>query len=449
MFPIIIHNKDRRTLLSVFFDDGARRKNAYFRFASPINLYYNFMQNCVNVVKSIERLSTMRYLKFGQDTESNIFNQLDEKKRELIARGVDVINLSIGTPDFAPDTYVMQAVSQAALQPACYQYAINDTSELVEAVQNWYLRRYGVSLESDQIMSVCGSQEGIAHVAFPFVGAGDLVLAPDPGYPIFSFGPMLTGAQVGLYPLYAEKNWILDFDDIPDDVADRARLMIVSYPNNPTTAVADRAFYERLVAFARAHDILIIHDNAYSDLVMDGAEGISFLSVPGAMDVGIEFNSLSKTYNLTGMRVSFAVGNRDMIAKFHALRSQIDYGMFHPAQAGAVAALNGSQDIVARNRAGYQARRDALCGGLRQIGWQVPDAPGTMFVWAKIPDGFDSSATFALELMERTGIICVPGISFGVQGEGYVRFALVVPPERMQEAVARIANSGILKPGKE
>ena len=386
----------------------------------------------------------MRFLKFGQDTESNIFNQLDDKKRELQARGVDVINLSIGTPDFAPDAHVMQAVSAAAEEPENYKYSMNDTPELVRAVQGWYARRYDVKLDPEQVMSVSGSQEGIAHVAFPFVGPGDLVLAPDPGYPIFTFGPMMTGAEIGLYPLYAEKGWILDFDDIPDEVADRAKLMVVSYPNNPTTAVADRDFYVRLVAFAKQHNILVLHDNAYSDLVLDGSEGISFLSVPGAMDVGIEFNSLSKTYNLTGMRVSFAVGNRDMIRRFHDFRSQIDYGMFYPAQAGAVAALTGPQDIVARNRAGYQARRDALCGGLRRIGWDVPDSRGSMFVWAKIPQGYASSAAFVLELMDKTGVICVPGLSFGAQGEGYVRFALVVPPARMEEAVRRIADSGIL-----
>lgn len=387
----------------------------------------------------------MRFIKFGQNAESNIFNQLDDKKKELAARSVDVINLSIGTPDFQPDRHVMQAVSEAALDPDNYKYSINDTDALVGAVQNWYDRRYGVKLDADQIMTVCGSQEGIAHVAFPFVGEGDLVLAPDPGYPIFTFGPMMTGAEIGLYPLYAEKGWILDLADIPDDVADRAKLMVVSYPNNPTTAVADVDFYKELVAFAKAHDIIVLHDNAYSDLVMDGKKGISFLSIPGAMDVGIEFNSLSKTYNLTGMRVSFAVGNREVIRKFHDFRSQIDYGMWFPAQAGAVAALNGPQDIVRANRIGYQQRRDALCGGLRSIGWDVPDSAGSMFVWAKIPAGFASSAEFVLELMDKTGVICVPGESFGEMGQGYVRFALVVPPERMEEAVKRIDECGILK----
>ena len=387
----------------------------------------------------------MQFIKAGETAESNIFNRLDERKRALIAGGADVINLSIGTPDFQPDRHVMEAVSRAALDPGQYKYSLTETPALLAAVQGWYQRRYGVTLADDEIMAVCGSQEGIAHVGFAFAGAGDLILAPDPGYPIFSFGPMMTGATIGLYPLKAENNWQLDFADIPDDVADRAKAIVVSYPNNPTTAVADRAFYEKLVAYACAHDLIVIHDNAYSDLLLNGEEGLSFLSIPGAKEVGIEFNSLSKTYNLTGMRVSFALGNRGVLARFRAFRSQIDYGMFYPIQAGAVAALTGPQDIVCRNREGYMARRDALCGGLRRIGWDVPDAQGTMFVWAKIPARFASSVDFVLELMEKTGVICVPGSSFGQQGEGYVRFALVVPPERMEEAVRRIDESGILQ----
>ncbi len=387
----------------------------------------------------------MKFMKRGQAVESNIFNRLDQKKKEILASGGDVINLSIGTPDFAPDGHVMRAVAEAALDPQNYKYSIDDTPALVSAVQRWYERRYGVRLEPDQLMSVGGSQEGLAHVAFPLAGPGDLVLAPDPGYPIFTFGPMMTGADIGLTPLLPENGWLVDLDAIDPAVADRACAMVVSYPNNPTTAVADEAFYERLVHFARRHEILVIHDNAYSDLLMDGRKGISFLSIPGAMEVGIEFNSLSKTYNLTGMRTSFALGNRDVIRKFHAFRSQIDYGMFLPAQLGAAAALDGPQDIVERNRAGYQARRDALCGGLRSIGWDVPDSKGTMFVWAKLPEGYTDAPAFVIELMERTGVICVPGDSFGELGKGYVRFALVVPPERMREAVRRIAASGMLE----
>lgn len=386
----------------------------------------------------------MHFIKAGENAESNIFNQLENKKRALLASGQDVINLSIGTPDFPPAPHIMEAVSQAALIPEQYQYSLTETRSLLDAVQGWYSRRYGVTLADDEIMAVSGSQEGIAHIGFALAKPGDLILAPDPGYPIFSFGPMMAGAQVGLYPLYEKNNWLLDFDDVPSDIANRAKAMVVSYPNNPTTAVAPIDFYERLVFFAKRHDILIVHDNAYSDLLLNGEQGISFLSLPGAKEIGVEFNSLSKTYNLTGMRVSFALGNRDVLAKFRAFRSQIDYGMFYPAMAGAVAALTGSQDVVTKNRNGYIARRDALYGGLRNIGWNVPDAQGTMFVWAKIPPHYADSVTFVTDLMEKTGVICVPGDSFGEQGRGFVRFALVVPPERMQEAVNRISRSGIL-----
>lgn len=386
----------------------------------------------------------MRFIKSGENDESNIFNRLDEKKRELLASGKDVINLSIGTPDFKPDIHVMEAVSRAARDPLQYKYSLSESTELLEAVENWYQRRYGVTLAKDEIMVVSGSQEGIAHIGFAVAGPGDLILAPDPGYPIFSFGPMMAGAEIGLYPLYEEKGWILDFGDIPEDVARRAKAIVVSYPNNPTTAVAGSDFYTKLVEFAKTFDITVIHDNAYSDLLLNGETGISFLATPGAREVGIEFNSLSKTYNLTGMRVSFALGNRKIIRKFRAFRSQIDYGMFYPIMAGAAAALNGPQDIVRRNREGYMARRDALCGGLRRVGWHVPDAQGTMFVWAKIPAQYKSSAEFVIELMGKTGVICVPGESFGERGYGFVRFALVVPPERIEETVRRIDESGMV-----
>lgn len=390
----------------------------------------------------------MKFIQASDIVNQNIFNELEDCRQKVIARGGNVINLSIGTPDFEPDEHVMRVVADAALYPDNYKYTLDDMPELKQAVHDWYERRYGVQLEYNQIMTVSGSQEGIAHVSMPFVRPGDLIFAPDPGYPIFTFGPMMAGARVGLMPLEWEKNYLIDFDAIDSSVADDAKMMVVSYPNNPTTAVADEAFYEELVWFAKKHDILVVHDNAYSDLVMDGKKGLSFLSIPGAMDVGIEMNSLSKTYNLTGMRVSFALGNAAMIEKFHAFRSQISYGMFRPAQLGALAALNGPQGIVERNRMGYQERRDALCGGLREIGWDVPDSKATMFVWAKTPEQYTDTGAFVLELLDRTGVLCVPGDSFGEHGAGYVRFALVVPPERMKEACRRIGESGMIE-GRE
>jgi LL-diaminopimelate aminotransferase len=377
--------------------------------------------------------------------QSGIFLELENKRKEMVRSGREVINLSVGTPDFAPPQHVMDALREAAADPENYKYSLADMPALTEAVIGWYRRRYGVPLEKDEVLSVFGSQEGLAHIPLCICDPGDTVLVPDPGYPIFSIGPFLSGAETVPMPLLAENGYLVDFEAIPPQVADRARLMVVSYPNNPVTAVADYAFYERLVAFAKKHDIIVVHDNAYSELVMDGEPSLSFLTVPGAKDVGVEFNSLSKSHNLTGCRISFALGSRKVIEKFRVLKSQIDYGMFLPIQYAAVAALTGPQDVVMQNRAGYRKRRDALCKGLRGIGWQVEDAPATMFVWAKLPGGYTHSFSFAMELLEKSGVLCVPGESFGRLGEGYVRFALVSPIPIMERAVANIAASGMIR----
>jgi len=338
----------------------------------------------------------------------------------------------------------MDALIKAASDPINYRYSLCDMKELLEAVADWYQNRYGVHLELDEITSVHGTQEGVAHIAFPLCDPGDTVLVPDPGYPIFGFGAFLAGAHLVTIPLKAENDFLIDFDSIEGSVADSAKYMVVSYPSNPATATATPEFYERLVHFAKKHDLIVIHDNAYSELVFEGRPGMSFLAVPGAKDVGIEFNSLSKSYNLTGCRISFALGNTKIVERFKTLRTQIDYGMFYPIQYAAIAALRGPQDILARNRRGYLERRNALCGGLTKIGWDVPNSKATMFVWARLPKGYHDSVQFVLELMEKTGVIAVPGSSFGTNGEGYIRFALVVPPEQMERAVNKIAQSGIV-----
>jgi len=387
----------------------------------------------------------MRFASKMDGLQSGIFLELENARKELAAQGREVINLSVGTPDFAPAQHVMDALRAAAADPENYKYSLADKPELTEAVIGWYRRRYGVALEKGEVLSVFGSQEGLAHIPLCICDPGDTVLVPDPGYPIFSIGPFLSGASLYTMPLLAENGYLADFESIPAAVADKAKLMIVSYPNNPVTAAADYAFYERLVFFAKKHDIIVVHDNAYSELVMDAEPGMSFLAVPGAKDVGIEFNSLSKSHNLTGCRISFAVGNRDVIDKFRVLKSQIDYGMFLPLQYAAIAALNGPQDIVEQNRVNYRLRRDALCRGLRGIGWNVPDAPATMFVWAKLPDNYGKSFPFAMELLEKAGVLCVPGESFGRLGEGYVRFALVMGVPVIERAVANIEKSGMIQ----
>lgn len=379
-----------------------------------------------------------------EEFQPGIFNVLDERRQQRLAQGLPVYNLSIGTPDFLPDPHVVQALAQAASQPANYRYSLTELPELVEAVQHWYLRRYGVELEPEELMSIYGSQEGLTHIGWALCDPGDVVLVPNPGYPIFEMGPALCGAEIVHYPLKEENGYLPDLDGIDPKLADRAKMMVVSYPANPVCVTAPDEFYHKLIAFAKAHNIIILHDNAYSDIIFDGRVGKSFLAYEGAKEVGVEYNSLSKTYNLTGARISFVLGNRQVIQTFRRLRSQIDYGIFLPVQYAAIAALNGPQDSVARNRAEYQARRDALCGGLRSIGWNVPDSQGSMFVWAPLPKGYHNSVDFCFELLERSGLLCTPGSAFGALGEGHVRFALVQPVSVMQEIVTAVAKSGII-----
>ena len=385
------------------------------------------------------------FSKRAEAIEEGIFAALAHKKNELAEKGMEVYNFSIGTPDFQPPKHVMDAMVEACKDPENYKYAITDRPELIKAMQDFYQTRFGVSLEADEIMTLYGSQEGMAHVAVALCDPGDIMLAPNPGYPVFSLGPQLAGAKIETYPLYAENNFLPRFEDIPAETARVAKFMIVSYPSNPVCSVADDAFYEELIAFAKKYNIIILHDNAYSDIIYDGREGKSFLSYPGAKEVGIEFYSLSNSYNMTGMRMSFAVGNREIIREFSKVRSQIDYGIFLPIQMAAVAALTGPQDSVKEQCAEYERRNKALCGGLRSIGWNVPDSQGTMFVWAPLPEGYTDSAAFTMELMEKTGMIVTPGSAFGDLGEGYVRMALVHPVPVIEKAIARVQESGILK----
>ena len=381
----------------------------------------------------------------SQNIPEGIFSLLNTKKEELLKAGRTVYNFSVGTPDFPPPVHIMEAMQKACADPENYKYALADRPELLEAMRDFYDRRFGVSLQTDQIMSLYGSQEGMAHIALVLCDPGDVVLVPDPGYPVFGVGPKLTGAECMTYPLYKENNFLPDFADIPEKYAEAAKFMLISYPANPVCSVADDEFYQRAIAFAKKHHIVLLHDNAYADLVYGGKVGKSFLSYPGAMDVGIEFYSLSKSYNMTGMRISFAVGNRRIIKEFKKVRSQIDYGIFLPVQHAAIAALTGPQESVARQCRLYEEWCQALCRGLTKIGWKVPDGQGTMFVWAPIPENYTSSEKFAIDLMDRAGVIVVPGTAFGRLGEGYVRMALVYPVEQIQQAVRAVEESGILK----
>lgn len=374
-----------------------------------------------------------------------IFAALNEKKEALLASGRKVYNLSVGTPDFPVAPHVMQALLDAAKEPDNFHYTLRDIPELLEAVRDYYKERFYVELETDEIASVNGSQEGIAHIGMALCDPGDVVLLPNPGYPVFEVGAYFGGARLYFYDLKEENHFLPDFAEIPEEIARQAKYMMVSYPYNPVCAIAPGEFYEKLIAFAKKYEIIVVHDNAYSDIIYDGEYGGSFLEYPGAKEIGVEFFSLSKSFNLTGARVSFVLGNKKIVDAMKLLRSQYDFGMFYPIQKAAIAALRGPKEGVKEQCRNYQKRRDALCAGLRSIGWEVSDSRGTMFAWAKIPAGFSSSQEFCMELMERTGVICTPGDAFGSMGEGYVRFALVLPVEEIREAIRVIDESGILK----
>lgn len=382
------------------------------------------------------------------DFEEGIFQVLDEKKKELEAEGKKVYNFSVGTPDFQPAEHIMKAVAEAALKPENYKYALADLPKLTEAVIQRYQDRYGVELKAEEVMSVYGSQEGISHIGLSLIDPGDIVLVPDPGYPIFSIGPALAGAQLATYELRQEKDYLPDLEAIGRVYGHKAKMMIVSYPLNPICKTAPDSFYEKLIPWAEENEIVIVHDNAYSDIIYDGKTGRSILSFPGAKKVAVEFYSLSKSFNYTGARVGFLVGNEEIIQNFKKLRSQIDYGTFLPVQYGAIAALTGPDDMVKAQCREYELRRNALCDGFTAIGWQFERSQGTMFAWNRIPEQFgDDDVEFVTRLLERTGVLCTPGSSFGEMGRGYVRFALVLPVPVIQEALGKVKATKILEKG--
>ena len=375
-----------------------------------------------------------------------VFSMLLQIKTELTARGVDVIDLSVGSPDNGPAPHVVEAMHRALNEPDAFRYAISDLPELTAAVARWYARRFGVALAPQEITSLLGSQEGLGHISLCLADPGDVILAPDPGYPVFHAGPELAEAELYPVPQRREHGYVMDLRDIPTDVARRARLLIVSYPNNPTTVLAPERFYYDLVDFARQFDVTVLYDNAYCELVFDGRKVGSFLSVPGAKELGVEFNSLSKTYGYAGARLGFALGNAELVARIATLKSHLDYGAFLPVQRGAIAALDGPQDSVEAARSAYERRRDVLCDGLIAAGWTMDKPAGTMFVWAPLPGDAADSMAFVRELAERTGVLVTPGVSFGSFGEGHVRMALVQAEDRLAEAVKRIQTCGILEP---
>lgn len=383
---------------------------------------------------------SQRLGRFGDE----VFAALNARRVELEEAGRTIYNLSVGTPDFKPFPHVVDAFQQAAADPGMWKYSLRDLPELKQAVCDYYGRRFGVEgITPDMVASCNGTQEGVGHLGLALLNPGDTILVPDPCYPVFEAGAKIADAQLAYYPLSAEHDFLPYVRDIDPKVADRAKYMIVSLPANPVGSVGTNELYDEIIAFAREHDLLIVHDNAYSDIVFDGPRGGSFLQHPGALEVGVEFFSLSKSFNVTGARIGFLVGRPDVVSAFSKLRSQIDFGMFLPTQKAAIAALTGPLDAVERQRLAYQERRDVLCDGLEALGWERPNAHGSMFVWVKLPGGRTDSMAFCEELMEKAGVIVTPGASFGPHGEGYVRMALVLPPEGLREALAAIEAAGI------
>ena len=384
--------------------------------------------------------ASQRLDRFGAE----VFASLNNKLLALKAQGKTIYNMSVGTPDFKPYDHVVEALTQAAQDPEMWKYALRDLPELKQAVCDYYERRFGVSgITPSMVQSCNGTQEGVGHLGLALLDPGDTILVPDPCYPVFEAGAKIADAKLEYYPLVAEHNYLPYVAGIDPEVADRAKYMIVSLPANPVGSVGTPEVYEEIIAFAREHDLLIVHDNAYSDIVFDGEPGGSFLQYPGALEVGVEFFSLSKSFNVTGARIGFLVGREDVVSAFAKLRGQIDFGMFFPIQKAAIACLNGPRDEVEAQRLKYQERRDALCDGLEGLGWERPNAHGSKFVWAKLPGGRTDSMAFCEELMEKAGVVVTPGASFGPSGEGHVRMALVLPPDQIALAVEAIREAGL------
>ena len=384
--------------------------------------------------------ASLRLDRFGAE----VFASLNNKLLALKAQGKTIYNMSVGTPDFKPYDHVVEALTRAAQDPEMWKYALRDLPELKQAVCDYYERRFGVSgITPSMVQSCNGTQEGVGHLGLALLDPGDTILVPDPCYPVFEAGAKIADAKLEYYPLVAEHNYLPYVAGIDPEVADRAKYMIVSLPANPVGSVGTPEVYEEIIAFAREHNLLIVHDNAYSDIVFDGDPGGSFLQYPGAIEVGVEFFSLSKSFNVTGARIGFLVGREDVVSAFAKLRSQIDFGMFFPIQKAAIACLNGPRDEVEAQRLKYQDRRDALCDGLEDLGWERPNAHGSMFVWAKLPGGRTDSMAFCEELMEKAGVVVTPGASFGPSGEGHVRMALVLPPDQIALAVEAIREAGL------
>ncbi|MCU0552308.1 MAG: aspartate aminotransferase [Leptolyngbya sp. Prado105] len=373
-----------------------------------------------------------------------VFARLDELKANARAQGVDLIDLGMGNPDGATPAPIVESAIAAIRDAKNHGYPpFEGTANFRKAITNWYQRRYGVMLDSDgEALPLLGSKEGLTHLALAYLDPGDVVLVPSPSYPPHFRGPLIAGAT--LYPLMlkAEQDWLIDLGSIPDEVAQKAKILYFNYPSNPTTATAPREFFEEIVAFARKHEILLVHDQAYAELAFDGYQPTSLLEIPGAKEIGVEFHTLSKTYNMAGWRVGFVVGNRQVIQGLRTLKTNLDYGIFSAIQTAAETALNLPDRYLVEVQERYRTRRDFLIEGLAELGWSVPRPSATMYLWIPCPSGMGST-DFALSVLQKTGVVVTPGNAFGSGGEGYVRISLIAECDRLGEALNRLRQANI------
>ncbi len=371
-----------------------------------------------------------------------LFAAIDKMKQEAISKGVDLIDLSIGDPDIPTLKHIVDAMKIAVEKPENHRYpSYEGMLNYREAVANWYKQRFNITLDpKTEVLSLIGSKEGIGHIPLAFINPGDVVLVPSPGYPVYAIGTLLAGGEPYIMPLREENGFLPDLKSIPKDIIGKTKLMFINYPNNPTAASATESFFKDVVAFAERYNIIVCHDAAYSEIYYDNKRPISFLNIEGAKDVGIEFHSLSKTYNMTGWRIGFAVGNKDVIAGLGKIKTNLDSGVFQAIQEASIVALKTEDSVLSQIRLTYQERRDVLYQGLSDIGIKTNKPDATFYLWAKVPSNFDSQGLVA-HLLEKAGVLCTPGIGFGAHGEGYIRFALTQNKDRIKEAVERIKKA--------
>ena len=370
-----------------------------------------------------------------------LFVEINRKIAELQAKGKDIVDFGIGDPDLPTPSHIIECMCQAAHDPANHRYPETaGLPELRQAIAEWYERRFGVDLDpAKEVLPLIGSKEGIGHTALCFIEPGDLALVPDPGYPPFSLSTILAGGEPYFLPLREENDFLPDFEAIPGDVADRAKLMWLNYPNNPTGAIAGLDFFAQAIRFAQRHDLAICHDAPYTEVAFDGYKAPSFMQVPEAKEIGVEFHSLSKTYHMTGWRIGMVVGNADMVNALFRIKSNLDSGVPQAIQHAAVEALRGSQEHIVRHNAIFQRRRDRLLKVLNEIGLRARTPRATFYVWAKIPAGY-TSVDFTEKLLDEVGIAVTPGIGYGREGEGYIRFSLTISDDRLEEGVNRLSS---------